>query len=126
MIVDPVSMVFMGSLVTGVGASVSSLELAPFEFVHLGDVDALATDSWVLLGSVELLFFRVVLPGNGMEVGLAGHVQEQLQQSLFKRDDFDTGRPGYQFWKVRGSPLAQLLHDMFCMLVEKFFRRPIQ
>lgn len=57
----------------------------------------------------------------------AGQVQEQLQQSLFGRGDLNTGQPGYQFWKVRGSPLAQRVQGILELLVElKFLRRPIQ
>lgn len=42
-------------------------------------------------------------------VGLAGHVQEQLQHTVLLGgfgEGMGSGQPGYQFWKARGSPLA--------------------
>lgn len=63
----------------------------------------------------------------------AGQVQEQLQQSLLGKGDLNTGLPGYQFWKARGSPLAHLVQlksvvELVLLLAVqvKFLRRPIQ
>lgn len=42
-------------------------------------------------------------------VGLAGHVQEQLQHTVLLGgfgEGLGSGQPGYQFWKARGSPSA--------------------
>lgn len=59
------------------------------------------------------------------EVVLAGQVQEQLQQTGSGEGGFNTGQPGYQFWKARGSPLAQRDQNMVELLV-RFLRRPTQ
>lgn len=73
--------------------------------------------------------YVVKLVGNGGVT--AGQVQEQLQQLIFEKGDLNTGQPGYQFWKARGSPLAQRDQAIPVSLVKsyegkKYLRRPIQ
>lgn len=103
------------------------VSVAPVEFVQLWSVTPSVMDSVVsakLVKSVKLVALVIV----GVGVVVAG----QVQQYLFGEDFLNTGQPGYQFWKVRGSPLAHWDQDILELLVEllvellRFLRRPTQ
>lgn len=85
---------------------------------------------FVMFGVVNSVYpVKLVGPG----VVAAGQVQEQLQQSILGKGDLNTGQPGYQFWKARGSPLAQRDQDLLWLPLEelieslsRYLRRPTQ
>lgn len=91
------------------------------KFVTSGFVDSVKLVKFItsgLVGSVNLVKLVVVV------AVVSGQLHEQ---NVFAEEDLNTGQPGYQFWKMRGSPSAQRDQDILELSVEeKFLRRPTQ
>ena len=85
-----------------------------------------------LAKSVKSVMLAIVGVVGAAIVGVGSAGQEQ--QYLFGEGVLNTGQPGYQFWKVRGSPLAQrdqgilelLLVELLMVELSRFLRRPTQ